>query len=244
MRIIPSIVINGESAVNTVSYSSPIYLGDPSHIAHLYTAMGAPELCLIRRTQTELTNRDFLTIEGVASNAFIPLCYGGGIRTYEHCLTILSLGVEKIIFNTLPREKGFDIITRVSSLYGSQAIALMIDIDEATSHRTPYSESLKKYIFSAVDSGVGEVILSVKTKNGTFSGISKKSAAFSSRLNLPVPVLLAGGFNTIDQVTELSSQYDFSGVLVGSSFSFATYSRESRLVNTRDMHQNNVFDND
>ena len=102
LRVIPLLLLHEEGFYKTINYSNPSYIGDPINTIRLFNDLEADEIVIIDIDATkknEKINIDF--IQGIVSEAFMPITYGGGIKTLQNAKDILSCGVEKILVNNL-----------------------------------------------------------------------------------------------------------------------------------------------
>jgi cyclase len=100
-RAIPCLLLKGRGLVKTVRFAKPSYLGDPINIARLFNDKEADELIILDIDATAERRRPrFEFLAELASECFMPVCYGGGIRSVDDVRDILSCGVEKVSINT------------------------------------------------------------------------------------------------------------------------------------------------
>ena len=99
-RVIPALLLKGQGLVKTVKFKEPKYLGDPINIVRIFNDKEVDELVLLDITATpEKRGPQFDLLKNIASEAFIPLAYGGGIRSMDDVKKLLSIGIEKLIMN-------------------------------------------------------------------------------------------------------------------------------------------------
>src|SRR4051812_23247237 len=104
-RIIPSLLLRNGGLVKTQRFADPSYVGDPINAVKIFNEKAADELFLFDITATKERRRpSFALIKEIVSEAFMPVAYGGGIRSIEDVRTLLALGVEKIAVNTMALE--------------------------------------------------------------------------------------------------------------------------------------------
>lgn len=126
-RIIPCLDVTGGRVVKGVNFVELRDAGDPVEIAARYNAQGADELTFLDITATS-DERDLILpiIEAVASQVFIPLTVGGGVRTVEDVRRLLNAGADKTSFNSAAIANP-DVISQASAKYGAQCIVVAID---------------------------------------------------------------------------------------------------------------------
>ena len=99
-RVIPVLTILNGGLVKTKQFKNPTYIGDPINAIKIFNDKEVDELILLDISQGKKKNVDFKMIRNVAGECFMPLCYGGGIKTIDEIKEILNSGVEKISINT------------------------------------------------------------------------------------------------------------------------------------------------
>ncbi|MCA2003131.1 MAG: imidazole glycerol phosphate synthase subunit HisF, partial [Chloroflexi bacterium] len=127
-RVIPALLLKGQGLVKTVKFKDPKYLGDPINIVRIFNDKEVDEIVLLDITATpENRPPQFETLKNIASEAFIPLAYGGGIRSMSDVHTLLSIGIEKLILNTSAVENP-TLIREIADHAGSQAAVVSMDV--------------------------------------------------------------------------------------------------------------------
>src|SRR5262245_47910756 len=127
-RVIPCLLLQGLGLVKTVRFKDPKYLGDPINIVRIFNDKEVDELIFLDITAT-LENRppNFELLGKITSECFMPLGYGGGIRTLEDVKKLLTIGVEKIVLNTSAVENPA-LIRAAAEYTGSQAVVISMDV--------------------------------------------------------------------------------------------------------------------
>src|SRR5262249_2357671 len=135
VRVIPCLLIQGRSLVKTVRFKDPRYIGDPLNAVRIFNEKEVDELILLDISAIRHgTLPDLRLIEEIAGECFMPLCYGGGVRSLDDVKGILSLGAEKIAVNTTAVERPA-FVREIADAVGSQSIVISIDVA-----RTPAGE--------------------------------------------------------------------------------------------------------
>ncbi len=140
-RVIPCLLFRNLGLVKTVKFKSPKYLGDPINIVRIFNDKEVDELIFLDITATvEKRKPPFNLIAQVASECFMPLCYGGGVRSLEDMKVLFSLGVEKVSVNSYAVEHP-TFVKAASDLFGSQSVIVSIDVKKDVwgkyEHSTP-----------------------------------------------------------------------------------------------------------
>jgi len=100
-RVIPVLLLKDNGLVKTVKFKDPKYIGDPINSIRIFNEKEVDELVFLDITATLMKKEpDFGLIYRIASEAFMPMAYGGGISTIEHIRKIFTLGIEKVIVNS------------------------------------------------------------------------------------------------------------------------------------------------
>ena len=244
-RIIPCLDVTGGRVVKGVNFVELRDAGDPVEIAARYNAQGADELTFLDITATS-DGRDLILpiIEAVASQVFIPLTVGGGVRTVEDVRRLLNAGADKTSFNSAAIANP-DIINAASDKYGAQCIVVAID----AKRRTPedemrvdadgkavgagwdvYSHGGRKntgldavqWATEMARRGAGEILLTSMDRDGTKSGFDLQlTRAVADAVS--VPVIASGGVGNLDHLADGVQQGGADAVLAASIFHYGEY---------------------
>ncbi|HWR26488.1 MAG TPA: HisA/HisF-related TIM barrel protein, partial [candidate division Zixibacteria bacterium] len=127
-RVIPCLLLKDQGLVKTIKFRNPRYLGDPINIVRIFNDKEVDELILLDITASLENKRPPIKLlTDIASECFMPLAYGGGIRAIEDIKEILSLGAEKVVINSYAIENPV-FIKKAAEYYGSQSIVVSIDV--------------------------------------------------------------------------------------------------------------------
>lgn len=227
-RVIPALLLKGQGLVKTVKFKEPKYLGDPINIVRIFNDKEVDELVLLDITATpEKRGPQFDLLKNIASEAFIPLAYGGGIRSMDDVKKLLSIGIEKLIMNTSAVEAP-SLVREVADHAGSQAAVVSMDVKkgllgkyEVFTHCGQKKTGLDpvKHAVEMERMGVGEIIINSIDRDGTMQGydfdlVRKVADAVS------VPVVACGGAGNLSHVSEVIKQGHASAAAAGSIFVF------------------------
>ena len=250
-RIIPCLDVTGGRVVKGVNFVELRDAGDPVEIAARYNAQGADELTFLDITATS-DGRDLILpiIEAVASQVFIPLTVGGGVRTVEDVRRLLNAGADKTSFNSAAIANP-DIINAASDKYGAQCIVVAIDAKRRSAQDAQrlgadghpvgmgwdvYSHGGRKntgldalaWAKRMAEYGAGEILLTSMDKDGTKSGFDLALTRAVSDA-VAVPVIASGGVGTLEHLADGVTQGGADAVLAASIFHFGTYTvREAK----------------
>lgn len=234
-RIMPCLLYDGSGLVKTIKFKKPSYIGDPINAIKIFNEKEVDELILIDIFASKQKRKpNFDKIVNMASEAFMPFAYGGGVKTFEDFETLYKLGVEKVIVNSLIQEDP-NIIKKVIDSYGAQAVVACIDFKKPMFGSTaPYSYighkikyNLNEYAsYLSKDLGVGELMLNSIDKEGTWEGFDDE--IISSILNsVEIPVIACGGCGSIEDLKTVLYKTNANAAAIGS---MAVYSKKGMGV--------------
>jgi imidazole glycerol-phosphate synthase subunit HisF len=234
-RIIPCLDVDNGRVVKGVKFVDIRDAGDPVEIARRYDKEGADELTFLDITATH-DNRDTMVhvVEQVASEVFIPLTVGGGIRTLDDIRTMLNAGADKVSINSAAVFRP-EFVREAAERFGSQCIVVAIDAKKVSADgelpkweifthggRKPTGIDAVEWAKRMVDYGAGEILLTSMDKDGTKSGFDLPlTRAISEAVN--VPVIASGGVGNLDHLAEGVIAGKADAVLAASIFHFAEY---------------------
>lgn len=227
-RVIPSLLLRGAGLVKTTRFKNPKYVGDPINAIRIFNDKEVDELVLLDITATrENRGPAFSVIEEVASECFMPLAYGGGIRTVEEARRIFKLGVEKVVFNTTAWREP-QILTDASREFGAQAIVASVDVRRKLFGRYEVfvDGGTRGTGIDAVDyarrmesAGAGEILLNSIDRDGMMKGyelelLSRVTSAVG------IPVIASGGAGSVEDFGLAIRQGGAAAVAAGAMFVF------------------------
>lgn len=225
-RIIPILLIDNKGLVKTINFSNPRYLGDPINTVKIFNDKGVDELCILDiRATLEEREPDFEYLKDIASEAFIPLSYGGGITTIEEIKKLFYMGYEKVIINTEFIRRP-SLIREAVSFAGSQSIVVSIDVkNEFLGRKSCYIKSGTEKIKNnpielakkAEEYGAGEILLNCISKDGTMSGFDLELIKKVTE-NVSIPVIACGGARDINDLKLSLKDGKANAVAAGSMF--------------------------
>lgn len=241
-RVIPCLSITAEhDLVKTMKFSNPRYLGDPINAVKIFNDKGVDELCILDITATKTGNGpDFDYIKDIASEAFMPLSYGGGITNIEQIKKIFHMGFEKVIINTAFYQNP-KLITEAANLAGSQSIVVSIDVkNEMLGRKKCYvcggTEKTGKDPIEmaklAERIGAGEILINSITNDGTMKGYDIKLISDVVEA-VNVPVIACGGAGMVQDLKKALSEGNAHAVAASSLFVYYG-SEKAVLINMPD----------
>ena len=237
-RIIPCLDVTDGRVVKGVNFVELRDAGDPVEIAARYNGQGADELTFLDITATS-DGRDLILhiIEAVASQVFIPLTVGGGVRTVDDVRRLLNAGADKISFNSAALSNP-QVIEDASLKYGSQAIVVAIDAKRRSAEDAlargegwdVYSHGGRKntgldavaWATEMARRGAGEILLTSMDRDGTKSGFDLALIRAVSDA-ISVPVIASGGVGSLEDLADGITKGGADAVLAASIFHYGEF---------------------
>ena len=225
-RVIPFLSLDSGNLVKTTKFKDPNYIGDPINAIRIFNAKEVDELAIqdIRAT-LKGNGPNFDLIKDMASEAFMPIAYGGGISSIEEVERLFKSGVEKVSLNSAAL-KDPEIIKTASQAFGSQSIVVCLDVKSSYfgNKYSPYiNAGKKKYRLGLHDSlklfedmGAGEIIINSISDDGSMAGVDSSLIETCSN-TLSVPLIYAGGVGSLQDI-KISKASGASATGVGSMF--------------------------
>jgi cyclase len=233
-RIIPCLDVTAGRVVKGVNFVQLMDAGDPVEIAHRYNEQGADELTFLDITATS-DGRDLILpiIEQVASQVFIPLTVGGGVRQVSDIQRLLNAGADKVSMNSAAVANP-DLVRAASDYHGSQCIVVAIDARRVTESETPRWEVFTHggrrgtgidavaWARQMAEYGAGEILLTSMDRDGTKSGFDLELTRQVADA-VSIPVIASGGVGNLQHLADGVTQGGASAVLAASIFHYGEY---------------------
>lgn len=245
-RIIPCLDVDNGRVVKGVQFVDIRDAGDPVEIARRYDREGADEITFLDITATH-DNRGTMVhvVEQVASEVFIPLTVGGGIRTLEDIRTMLNAGADKVGINSAAVFNP-EFVKQAADKFGSQCIVVAIDAKKVSGEgepnrweifthggRKPTGLDAVEWAKKMVEFGAGEILLTSMDKDGTKSGFNLPLTRAVSEA-VSVPVIASGGVGNLDHLAQGILEGKADAVLAASIFHFGEYTIEQAKQRMRE----------
>ena len=234
-RVLPALLLQGGRLVKTVRFRKPRYVGDPINAVRIFNEKEVDELIVIDIDAGRAgVSIPLKLISRIAGECFMPMTYGGGIRTLDQIAEIMAAGVEKVSINRAAvADRGF--VARAAKRFGSQSSVVSIDVrrrlfgqyeicvdgGRRRAGLEPVSLALE-----LESEGVGEILLTSINQEGTMTGydvdlVRRVASAVS------IPVIACGGAGSIDDVIGVVCDAGAAAAAVGS---MAVYQGRNRGV--------------
>jgi len=238
-RVLPLVLLQGSSLVKTTQFRNPRYVGDPVNTVRTFCELEVDELCVIdiHASRARQPKSRFSASAGgdanpelawdvlseLASEALMPLVYGGGVRDLATMERLLRLGFEKVLINSAAHDD-CRLVEQAAARFGSQAVVVGIDVRRTWLGRYQVrvdagSRSLSLDAVGAArraqDAGAGELLVTAIDREGTWAG-GDVSLVSAIAKNVHIPTIAHGGVGHISHIAELLRYGGASAVAVGS----------------------------
>jgi cyclase len=224
VRLIPCLLLKENGLVKTVNFNKYNYVGDPINTCRIFNELEVDELTFLDiRASVENKEPDYKILQEISEECFMPVSYGGGIKSLQQVEKILGIGFEKVIINTCAIENK-KIISEIARNFGSQSLIVSIDYKKNIFgkyqiygrsgtknyklHPVEWAKEIKEY-------GAGEILLTSIDREGTWKGFDVElTKQVTEKVNLPV--IANGGAGNIEDIVEVVNSGGASAVALGS----------------------------
>lgn len=231
-RIIPCLDVHNGRVVKGVKFVDLIDAGDPVEAAKTYEKQGADELVFLDISASSEDRNIMLNIvEKTATECFMPLTVGGGIRNIKDIRSMLNAGADKISLNTSAVNDP-ELINTASSKYGSQCIVVAIDAKKVSKNkwnvfthggRRNSGKDLLEWVKEVEIRGAGEILITSMDYDGTKSGYDLELLNVVTK-TCGIPVIASGGAGNLSHLSDAIIKGGADAVLAASIFHFGAYS--------------------
>lgn len=228
VRVIPCLLLRGHGLVKTRKFKDPVYLGDPVNAVRIFNEKEVDELVILDiDASREGREPDYEVIAEIAGECFMPVAYGGGVRTLEQARRLIRCGVEKVVVNTSATES-YDVIHETAQVFGRQAVVGAIDVKKtllggyrvvAKSASVEARVPLDEHVQALVAAGAGEIFLNSVDRDGMMEGYDLPLIRRVAQ-QVNVPVMACGGAGTVEHLAAAVHEGGASAVAAGSMFVF------------------------
>lgn len=223
-RLMPCLLMSNGALMKTVRFREGAYVGDPVNAVRIFNQKEVDELILLDiHATTQNRGVDFETLEKLVSECFMPICYGGGVRTLDDMRRLYAIGIEKVSLGAAAFEVP-GLVRQASAEFGAQAVVVTLDVKKgllgrATVRTRNGTHDTKMTPVNAAltfeQQGAGEILLYSIDRDGTWSGFDLKLVEAVSHA-VGVPVVATGGAGSLDDVRAVVTQGGASAVAIGS----------------------------
>lgn len=209
-RVMPCLLIKNEALVKTIQFNKFNYIGDPVNAVKIYNDCEVDELVILDISATiEHKEPNYMLIAKIVDECFMPLAYGGGVKSIEQMAQIFKLGAEKIVINSLVFEAP-EVIKAAISKFGAQSIVASIDCKKnifgkyevfTNSGKNKIKMKLEDVFKLLNELGVGEVMINDISCDGMMQGYNKELIQKSLE-QLNMPLIAIGGAGKVEHLKE------------------------------------------
>ena len=230
-RIIPCLDVNQGRVVKGIQFEDIRDAGDPVEVGRRYNQEGADEITFLDITAShENRATTYDTVSRIASEVFIPLTVGGGIRNIDNIRDLLLAGADKVSINTAAVFEP-EFVKRAADKFGSQCIVVAVDAKQVAEDRweifthggrKPTGLNAVEWAVRMVSYGAGEILLTSMDRDGTRDGFDLGvTRAVADAIT--VPVIASGGVGNLDHLVAGIIEGHAEAVLAASIFHFAQH---------------------
>ena len=227
-RVIPVLLLQNSGLVKGEKFKKHKYVGDPINAVRIFNEKEVDELAFVDISAGMNTKEpDYELIEDMASEAFMPIAYGGGVRRVDQVDKLFRLGVEKVIINS-EFYKNPNVIKECSQIAGAQSIAVAVDVKksllgryEVYIHNGTQKTGVNpvEYAMKAQKYGAGEILLTAIDREGQGQGLDLDLIKQVTDA-VDIPVIAQGGVGHLDHIKQAVKMAGASAVAAGSFFTF------------------------
>jgi cyclase len=226
IRVIPTLLLDGRGRlVKTVKFDKRTYIGDPINAVRIFNGKEVDELLLLDIDATkEGRAPNYEAIEEIVSEAFMPVGYGGGIRTMDEVARLFQCGIEKVVISSAAAD--LDLIAEASRRFGAQSVSVCLQVKRGlmggysvrfNSGATGSGETPQVFARKVVEHGAGELIVYAIDRDGTYKGYDLPLLKAVASV-VDVPVVACGGASQIGDFLGAVAEAGCSAVAAGSLF--------------------------
>ena len=224
VRVIPCLLLKNRSLVKTVKFKKYNYIGDPINTVRIFNELEVDELMFLDIfASKEIRDINFEILKDIANECFMPLSYGGNIKSLDDAKKIFAIGFEKVVINS-NAFNNLELIEQIAKYFGQQSVVGSIDVKKGlfggehiySRHgKKREKESVVEWAKKLESAGAGELLLTSIDRDGTWSGydIELTKRVTSS---VQIPVIANGGAGSISDIAEVVGRANASACAVGS----------------------------
>jgi imidazole glycerol-phosphate synthase subunit HisF len=225
-RVIPCLLLKDGGLVKTVQFRKPYYIGDPINAVKIYNDLEVDELIFLDIMATVKNSKpDFDMIQNIASECFMPFCYGGGIKDLNTIRRLFRIGVEKISLNTAAFENP-KLISKSANIYGSQAIVVSMDVKKdflsryrvfTKNGKVNTNKNPADFAVEMENRGAGELLINNIDREGTYLGYDYELYKNIAD-KVKIPCIAIRGASQLKDFANVIQISNVSAVAAGSMF--------------------------
>lgn len=238
VRVIPVLLLKGNGLYKTINFGKPKYLGDPINAVKIFNDKEVDEIIILDiDASKEKKEPNYRLLSEIASECFMPMTYGGGIKKMDDAARIFNLGVEKVVINSHFYENP-SLVTKLSDKYGSQSIVVSIDYKKTFVGKfLTYSHggTVNKYCNpiavakEAEDAGAGELLVNSIDRDGKRNGYELEILRQITEA-VHIPIIACGGAGGMEDIFKSVAVGNAAAASAGSMFVYMGKPTDSILI--------------
>ena len=251
-RVIPCLLLHKGGLYKTEKFKKPTYIGDPINAIKIFNEKEVDELMFLDM-DASVQNKEpnYKMIEDIASECFMPLCYGGGVKKVDQMKKIYALGVEKISLSS-QAVLNPGLLKEAASIFGNQSVIVTVDIKkDFWGKQKVFINNSKKntklntleFIKKLEELGSGEIVVNSIDNDGVMNGYDVELLK-NIKQNSKIPIIALGGAGKLEHIKEVfdiakvdavacGSMFVYQGVLKGVLISYPPYEKIQKLLGNR-----------
>jgi imidazole glycerol-phosphate synthase subunit HisF len=224
VRYIPCLLLKDNGLVKTVNFKNAKYVGDPINTVRIFNEKEVDELIFLDIDATPKNREPNYKLLGeIANECFMPLAYGGGIKTFEQAQKIFNIGIEKVAINSA-LHSDLNLAIRISEVYGSQAVIGVMDVRKnifgkkqvvSNSAHHKHKVSIPDWVNKLEEAGVGEILVTSVDNEGTWGGLDIELIKEVTSIS-KVPVIAHGGAGNVNHLISGIKEGKANAIAMGS----------------------------
>ncbi|QFR48894.1 glycosyl amidation-associated protein WbuZ [Sulfurimonas lithotrophica] len=225
-RVIPCLLLHDGGLYKTEKFKKPRYIGDPINAIKIFNEKEVDELMFLDiDASVNNSEPNYQMIQDIASECFMPLCYGGGVKNVEQMKKIYSLGVEKISLSSHAIEN-LDFIKTAANIFGNQSVIVTIDVKKdfwgkkkIFTHNGKKNTKLEPidFIKKVESMGAGEIVVNSVDHDGIMEGYDIELLK-TIKNEIKVPIIALGGAGKLTHIKDVFEKANVDAVACGSMF--------------------------
>lgn len=223
-RVIPCLLLKNESLVKTVKFKEYNYVGDPINTVRIFNELEVDELMFLDIfASKENRTINFKILQAIANECFMPLSYGGNIKSLKDAKKIFEIGFEKVVINS-NAFNNLKLIEEIAKYFGNQSVVGSIDVKQSFwdgqkvySHhgRKKQNVDITEWAKQLENAGAGELLITSVDREGSWDGYNLELIK-SITQNVQVPVIANGGCGSVEHIGEVVKKANASACALSS----------------------------
>lgn len=224
-RIIPILLLENNKLVKTINFKNPKYIGDPINAVKIFNEKTVDELVVLDIDASRTNQINFQLIKNLAGECRMPFTYGGGINSLEHANYLFSIGVEKLLINSI-LFKNPNLVNEISNKFGAQSVVISINLKKSFFgnykiydwlNAKTIDEDINTFVNKFIKKGIGEIMITFVDNEGSLSGFDLDSIQ-KLKLSISIPLVINGGINSLNNMKLCLGSPYIDAIGVGSYF--------------------------